>query len=448
MTEDRYISSLISPVVISLRLADGFVRNVFVLMGGTTVAMILPVLATPLLTRLYTPEDYGVFALFLSVATLLSVLVTGNYEPALMLPEKDEEAFNLLAVCLAVCLFVCALLFIGSSFLAPQAALLLGSPHISTWLQVAPVLAFIVGLQQVFSYWVNRKKQFKRLGTNRVVESIVTPAVSIIFGLCSWSVGGLVAGVLGGKIAATLMIGRSVWREKKKWKPLFKPDNMIEQAKRYFDFPMLSAPVSLLDLLALQIPVFLLTRSFGPSAVGLFALSTRVIGTPLALLGSCVGEVYYQWTAETMRRSDCLRPYVVKVAGYLGFIAVGPLAAAVLFSPSFFAVVFGEQWRAAGEYARILAFPLAARFIVSPLAVIMPASGNIKLGSAWKIIYFCSTALTLYIASLFQPKTFLYVYSAHELIFLGIQYFLILKTSDNVRLPSEIQVDNRIEAKW
>jgi O-antigen/teichoic acid export membrane protein len=431
--EDRYFFNFLSPAIRSLRLVDGFVRNVFVLMSGATIAMIVPLLATPLLTRLYTPEDYGIFALYLSIVLPLSVLITGNYELALMLPKRDEEAFNLLSVCASASLLIGAGFLLASSFLAGHTASLLGSSLISTWLPLAPVLAFIIGLQQTFSYWANRKKQFKSLGANKIVESIVTPVASTAFGFCSWGVGGLVVGLLGGKIVATWMLGRGVWRAKTKSKWQFKVKLMLLQARRYADFPLVSTPASLLDLLALQIPILLLTRSFGPSVVGLFALSNRVIGAPLALVGSCVAQVYYQWTAEARHRNDDLRSYVVKVAGYLSLIVAGPLVAAVLFSPSLFSVLFGEQWRIAGEYARILVFPLAARFIVSPLAVIMPASGNVKLGAVWKIGYFCSTAVVLYVASSFQPRTFLYIYGAHELVLWGVNFLVILRASADVR---------------
>lgn len=426
-----------APVVISLRLADGFVRNVLVLMGGTTIAMVMPLVAMPVLTRLYTPEDYGVFALYVSVVSVLSVLITGNYETALMLPRKDEEAFNLIGLCATISLFVGTISLIASYFLAQQIASLLGNPHIAGWLHLGPVLAFIMGLQQTLSYWANRKRQFKRLGENRIVESVVTPAASIALGILSRGTGGLIVALLCGKIAATWMLGQGVWHDKRKGNFFFKGRSMLEQARRYSDFPLFSAPTWLLDLLTLQIPVLFLAKSFGPSIVGFFALSTRVIGAPLALVGSCIGQVYYQWVAEARHRNEDLRLYTIKVAGYLGLIVAGPLLGAVAFSPSVFSFIFGEEWRIAGEYARIIVFPLAARFIVSPLAVIMPASGNVRLGSGWKIVCFCSTALSLYVGSHFEPKTFLCVYAANEVMLSALGLLVILRAAGDTGREQE-----------
>ena len=433
--EDQFFFSILSPAVKSLRIADGFVRNVFVLMGGTTLAMIIPTIVSPLLTRLYTPHDFGVFALYVSIVSVIAVPITGNYDPAIMLPQKDEDAFNLIGVCLTASLSVGVVLLVLSLAFGHEAGTALGNRYISPWLWLVPFTAFLMGIQQTLSYWANRKRQFKRLGANRVIESVVTPAVNLAVGLRSWGVGGLIAGLLGGKAAATWMLGRGVWQETRKERLGLSRKTMVEQGKRYSDFLFYSAPTSFLDVLALQIPVLLLTKFFSPAMVGLFALTTRVIGAPLLLVGKCIEQVYYQWISEAAHRGADLRFYVMQVAKYLLLIVSGPVIATVLFSPILFRVVFGARWEAAGEYARILVFPLAIKFIVSPLAAIMPASGNIRLGSVWKMIYFSSSAVVLFVAAHFGSKTFLCVYGGHEILLYAFYFSLILKASTGLRLP-------------
>jgi len=433
--EDHFLFNILSPAVRSLRIADGFVRNVFVLLGGTTLAMIIPTIASPVLTRLYTPHDFGVFALYVSIVSVIAVPLTGNYDSAIMLPKEDEDAFNLIGVCLAASLSIGVVLLILSLLFGREVGTLLGNRYVSPWLWLAPLTAFVMGLQQTLSYWANRKRQFKRLGTNKVIESTATPVVTLALGLRSWGVGGLIAGLLVGKAAATWMLGRGIWEEKRRERLSLRGEAMLEQGKRYSDFPVYSAPTSFLDVFALQIPVLLLTKFFSPAVVGLFALTTRVMGAPLMLVGTCVGQVYYQWISEAAHRGADLRFYVMRVAKYLVLIASGPVIAAVLFSPVLFRFVFGSRWGVAGEYARILVFPLAIKFIVAPLAAIMPASGNIRLGSVWKMIYFCSTAIVLFVAAHFPAKTFLCIYGAHEMVLYGFYFFLILKASTDLRLP-------------
>jgi O-antigen/teichoic acid export membrane protein len=443
-TNDSPFFTFLSPAIVSLRLSDGFVRNVFVLMGGSTFAMVIPVLASPVLTRLYSPNDYGIFALFVSIVTACSVLVTGGYDTAVVLPKRDRDALNVMAVCVTLSLVLGVVLLLISWLASGYADELSGS-RISVWLPWVSLSAFVIGLQQTFSFWANRKRQFRTLAANRVVESVATPGINVGLGVCSFGVGGLVMGLLAGKIIATSLLARSLWRDKNKWRPSFQRQGMLKQVIRYRDFPFFFAPTSFLDVLALQVPVLLLAKFFGPTVVGLFALSTRVIGAPLALLSSCVGQVYYQWMAEASHRKENAS-YVFRIAFYLLLIVAGPLLIIVLFSPSLFSVIFGEEWRTAGEYARILMVPLAAKFVVSPLTVIMPASGNIRLGSIWKVVYFLSTSITLYIASHFNVKTFLYVYCVHDVVLYTISFLLVLRASSHSRayqadVRSAVQAD-------
>jgi O-antigen/teichoic acid export membrane protein len=421
----------------SLRAARRFIHGVFVLLTGATLAMIAPIIAAPLLTRLYSPEDYGVFALFVSVVSLLSVSIAGNYDSAVMLPKNDRDAFNLIAVCFLICLVLSiALVMVLVPFNAPVAALL-GNPVIAKWLHLVPLMVFIMGLNQAFSYWANRKRQFGNLSVNKVVESVVTPIISVAMGFGRFGVSGLVLGLIAGKAAAASILGHRIWQDKKQGEVPIRRAIMLEQARRYQDFPLFAAPTSFLDVLAVQAPVLFLAKFFGPAVVGLFALAQRAIGAPLALVGVCVGQVYHQSIAEARHKNEDLTPYVFKVAGYLALIASAPVIAAALFSPALFSVVFGEQWRVAGEYASILVFPLAAKFVVSPLSTIMSVSGNVRLGSAWKLVYFFTTCTALYIASHFQVRTFLIIYSAHEIVLYAVHFLLIFKASRNIRMSLE-----------
>lgn len=437
--EDRSFFNILSPALQSLRLVDGFVRNVFVLMSGATVAMIVPVIAAPILTRLYSPADYGILALYVSIVTVVSAPITANYDGAVMLPEKDGDALNLVAVCLVIALFFSSVLFFASWFFNRQFTALLGNSHIAMYLTLAPIMAFMMGLHGTLMYWFNRKKQFRRLAVNKIAESVVTPLASIGLGISSWGATGLIASLMGGKAAAALTLIPGIWRDKEKSGIRLERKVMTEQAIRYSDFPLYAAPASLLDIVSLQVPVLLLTKFFGPSVVGLFALTTRVIGAPLALVSQCVAQVYYQWTTEARQRNDGAS-YVLKIAGYLALLASGPTVAIILFSPALFSFVFGKQWAIAGDYARILIFPLAVKFVVSPLTVIMPATGNIRLGSVWKATYFVSTWVVLYIASHFQVKTFLYIFSAHESVLYAYYFVLVMRASASVGAAADRSV--------
>ncbi|HHD79092.1 MAG TPA: translocase, partial [Epsilonproteobacteria bacterium] len=140
-------------------------------MTGTSIAQAIPLAISPILTRIYTPEDFGIFALYMSVASMIAVTATGRYELAIMLPKKDDDAMNIVALSIVISFFVSFItLLIVFSFNA-QITHLLGNPEISFWLYFIPITVLLTGIYQSFNYWINRKKEYGRLATNKVIQS-------------------------------------------------------------------------------------------------------------------------------------------------------------------------------------------------------------------------------------------------------------------------------------
>jgi O-antigen/teichoic acid export membrane protein len=434
VSENTPISGFLSPAVQSFRLADGFVRNVLVLLSGTTAATLIPTVIAPILSRIYTPEAYGVFALYVSIVSVIVVVINCGYDAAIVLPKKDEEGWNLVGLCFAVSVVGCLLLSGIGWFFSVSIATLLGSPGFSSYVPTVPLTGLLLGLHQTLTLWANRKKQFRKLATNRIVDSSFNPAPSIVMGFLGFGAIGLIIGFLVGKVAAVWDLAMSLRRDKRMYGLHFERSAMLRLAGKFSDFPSFYAPTSLLDVLAMQVPLLFLAKIFGPVVVGLFAMVNRVIASPLTFVGSSVSQVYYQWVAEASFGRTSLKPYVLKVAAYLSLAVLGPLLIVILFAPSLFAFVFGEQWRTSGEYARILILPIAIKFIVSPLGSVLPATGNVRMGSLWRIAYFSGTLIVLLAASSFQPKTFLYMYSLYDVVFYVCYFFLILKVSASMRI--------------
>jgi len=156
-----------------------FSRNVLTLMTGTTIAQAIPIAISPILTRIYTPEDFGVFALYMSIASIVAVVATGRYELAIMLPKKDEDALNIIALSMIIAFFVSFITFLIVFLFNAQITSLLGNPEISNWLYFIPITVLLTGIYQSFNYWSNRKKQYRRLATSRVIQSGTTATTNL-----------------------------------------------------------------------------------------------------------------------------------------------------------------------------------------------------------------------------------------------------------------------------
>jgi O-antigen/teichoic acid export membrane protein len=187
-----------------------FSRNVLTLMTGTTIAQAIPIAISPILTRIYTPEDFGVFALYIAITVIVSVIATGRYELAITLPKKDEDAVNIVALSIIITFFVSVLSFLVVFFLNAKITHLLKNQEISSWLYLVPLTVFFTGIYQSFNYWSNRKKQYKRLSISRVAQSGVTGTSNLTMGFLGFGSSGLILGGLIGQLLATTILWRLI----------------------------------------------------------------------------------------------------------------------------------------------------------------------------------------------------------------------------------------------
>ncbi|MGN7905884.1 lipopolysaccharide biosynthesis protein [Pseudomonas sp. 22373] len=392
---------------------NDFLRNVLTLMTGTTLAQAIPIAAMPLLTRLYTPEDFGVLALYMSLAGMISVIITARYEVAVMLPERDEDAASLVTLSVCIASAISLVLLVVVSLFNDDIQSLLNNKAIGPWLYLLPITVFVTGMWQALNYWNNRSKKFKRLAVSRVTQGGgMTLAQFVLTGL---STGGLVLGYLVGQVGGLMVFLTRTWREDRAVLSRVSLATMLENARRYSKFPKYSTFGALLDNAAVQMPVLMLSKFYDTHIVGVFSLTFRALNLPMSLIATSFSQVLFQRFVVLQRENPArLAPFVLKLFfGLLGLMV--PLVAFVwVVGPDLFALVFGETWRQAGEYATVLIFAVAIRFAVSPLSTVLAMDHNIKIGTLWQMIYFVTITTTLYIFRNAGMETFLLAFTLHE----------------------------------
>ncbi|MBC8485841.1 MAG: oligosaccharide flippase family protein, partial [Bacteroidetes bacterium] len=230
-------------------LQSEFLKNVITLMSGTAIAQAIPVLISPILSRLYTPEDFGVLALFMSIAAVISVIATGRYELAIMLPEKKRDAYNVLALSLLFTFIVSVFTFILVVIFKKPVAIFFEEPGIEPWLYFLPIVVLFAGMYQAFNYWSTRHKTFKRNAAGRVSQSTVMSATNLGMGVAKAGSSGLILGYILGQVVAALVLGWQTLIHLKEIRKEITRKEIIENAKKYKNFLKINTPHAFLDSL-------------------------------------------------------------------------------------------------------------------------------------------------------------------------------------------------------
>lgn len=344
---------------------DSFTSSVFTLLSGTTLALIIAYLAQPVLTRLYPPESFGLFEAFLAIVSILIPLTSLRYEDAIMLPEKDKEAFHVLGVSivliLVICMFSITLSLAGSSISSWFRA-----PGLHQWLYWVPPVLLAARMSKVFELWLTRLKRYKPISAGQATQAGIIASTRIAMGT-GGSPLGLFTGYLAGQIVTMLGFGYLAIRSKgMNLAQTFNRAGMYGALQRFRRFPLFSMPSALLSALITRLPALLLLFFFNEATVGYFGRAYALFATPLSLLGAAISQVFFVEGVEAYRNSG-LPSFVRKVHRQLILIGLFPTLAIMITGPQVFGFILGAEWSVSGQYLQWIAPWLFLASIASPL---------------------------------------------------------------------------------
>lgn len=378
-----------------------FASDVLTLVGGTTFAQIVTILASPVLTRLYTPEEFGTWALLISITTIIGIIACMRYEFSIMLPESDSEAVNLLGLSLSIVLIITAISTLPIYFFKDAIVLMLNAPQLEDYVWLIPVFIFVNGIFQALNYWNSRTRHFKRLSFAQVSRSLSTTGIQIASGLVKYPLsGGLIIGSLIGYVVSTMTLGGQIWRDDHKFiRSNLHPRKFVQGLKRYKKFPLIDTWSALLNSISWQLPTFLLAFYFSPMVVGFYSIGFRILQMPMSFIGTSLGQVFFQ-RASVANSEGGLETLVETVFKLLVIIGLFPILTLTFVGSDVFAVIFGNSWAEAGVYAQILSIWAFIWFISNPLSSIYVVMEKQQFGLQFNIFNFSTRLLSLVIGGL------------------------------------------------
>jgi O-antigen/teichoic acid export membrane protein len=393
---------------------SSYARNVITLMTGTGLAQAIPVAISPILTRIYSPEDFGTFALYMAIVSIASVLVTGRYELAILLPIKDRDALHIVALSVGLsCVISALLLLVVVLFNHPITQLLGGGPDLAGWLYWCPASTLLMGVYTSLNYWSNRKGHYQRLAISRLVQTSGSSATQLGAGLLHSGPAGFVVGQLAGQILSTSLFAHLNYREDHTKLKTLRWSRLLALARKYRKFPKYSIVAHGFNTASGQVPMILLSTLFNTATAGYYTLIQRVIGAPMGLIADALGTVFQQEASKAYTHTGNCRAIYVSTFKRLLALAV-PLFTAFFFAaPALFGWVFGEPWRVAGEYAQILAPMFFLNFVISPLSATYMIAEKQRIDLAWQICLLLLVLTAFGIGIFFSSvQIFLFFFSA------------------------------------
>jgi O-antigen/teichoic acid export membrane protein len=342
-------------------------RKVSILLSGSVAAQALPLLAAPLLARLYAPDSFGEFGLYVAVTSILAAFANLKYDHAVLLAKNAVAAFHVFVICVMSTATIAVLMSL-LILLAPDAWF--GSRWFSVnrthavWLPVSFILA---SLTQALISILFRGEQFGTVAKVRVSQAVMTTGLTLSLGFWMPTGTALIASSIAGQgfgVAMLLLLRDSS-------QPFFTSlrwSLLARCSTRYRRFPVFTAPSDLLNALGTNLPLLFIGSIYGVATAGAYAMAQRALGMPLMLIGAAFSDAYRQSAAKSFAEEGSYWRITVRTFRTLGLIAIVPAVVCAMSAPWLFAIVFGDQWALTGEIVQMLTPVYLFRFVVSPLS--------------------------------------------------------------------------------
>jgi len=417
-------------IVSRIKTRSEFSRNVLTLMTGTAVAQAIPIAISPILTRIYSPEDFGLFALFFAILSILSVIANGRYEVAVMLPKKDEDALYLFALGTIINIFISIILLILITIFNSSITKALGNDEISLWLYFIPISLFFTGLFNILTTMNNRQKNYKDIASATVTKSLVMSLVQLVIGLLKSGVLGLILGQILAQFFANVKLFKNIIKDKREISSIQRL-KIIALAIRYKKFPIFSLPSAIANVLSGQLSNILISSFYSVSTLGFYSLIQRILAIPSVLIGNSIGQVYYQeGTKERQIRGVATNTFntTLKKLIIIGF----PFFSILFFViEDLFSFVFGEEWRVAGHYAQIAMPMFFMRFVVTSLSSTYDIFQALKIELIWQVVLLIGSIVIVIVFHLidFEFEKLLMAMSIYVSIMQFISLYIMKKIS-------------------
>lgn len=364
----RYANKALFYFKNKLAVREGFIKNVLIIAGGTTIGQVITILFSPLLAKLYSPEDFGLLAVYISVIGFFSVISTLRYHLAIPLPKGDGSAANLLSLSLLIACFLTILLGFGVYLWGGSLASALGVSALSHYLWAFPLSFLGIGFYQALNGWAIRDQDYKAITKTKLHQSLGQLIVQVGAGFMGLGRAGLLLGDVVGRVGGSGLFLTLIWRKNKEALRSISWKEMRKTAYEYRSFPLISSGSAMLNSLGLQITPILIAMNYGAVIAGLWALSERVIGAPMALIGRAISQVYFGEGAMLAREEpEKLRKMFFQTGFNLLKYGSIPIIVLMITGPWLFDLVFGSAWHKSGEYLRIVGPMYLIQFIAVPL---------------------------------------------------------------------------------
>ncbi|QMT16757.1 oligosaccharide flippase family protein [Planococcus maritimus] len=369
-------------------------NNILKLLTGTMISQIINIAASPILSRLFSPAEFGISTMFQSITSIMLIVCTLKLDSAVMIPKSEILAKRLLKSSL----FYTSIFSLGTiltlSVLSILNISILGFENTLFIVLLLSLMVLFTGTNSSYTNWANRQRDYKIMMWVPIVNTGTATLINVLLGYLDFKTYGLIIGIVSGQfITASILLF------------LYKiPDvdtKLKYTTKKYSQFPLYQMPSLLLNTISVQVAIFAFYFFYNDTITGWYSMAQRILLMPLTILGSAIAQIYYKEAVALFHHDKSLKKLTERIVYSSYLVIFLPMYIIMCFGESLFSSFFGEDWGEAGEISAYLAPWFLMVFVGSPLSILFMVLGKQKINFLFNTIMLVSRLTVIWLGSLF-----------------------------------------------
>lgn len=361
-------------------------KNSAQLLSANVVAQAIGLAVYPILTRLYSPADFGVLNLFLSIGGILTMVAVAEYYYAIVLPKDDTSANAVVQTCLLLLGAMVLVLALTIPFSKPIADLF-NTPTLADYWWLMPIFVGLTGLWNVLNYWYIRCEAFRRVSGYQVSQSVLSAGCKTGFGYAGFLQGGLLVSVVIAPLVSTALSIGLAWKKCLNRLHILPWSTCRQVAHEYRNFPLFTLPRGVVNILGAQLPVLLLTPFFGSYEVGLWGMALLLGFTPISMITRALYQSFYQHINTEVQQRHAICAFFRKFTIGMSCVFL-PFAVGLFFIlPSLTGWLLGAEWEQSGHYIRWMLPWVYCSLLTASTCFLADVFAKQKVGLYFEILF-------------------------------------------------------------
>jgi len=416
-----------------------FLRNVIKVASGTAGAQLVTLVFIPVITRLFSPEDYGLLGTFTALLTIVLPVAALTYPIAIVLPKENRQVVDIASLSFAIALVIFVILTSVLALFKDPLLIMLGVNSLGGLVFLIPAAMLFSAFHQTNQQWLIRNSRYGFIGKASIIQALIVNITKTLAGLVMPTGGSLIIITAVGHLIHGLIFVKGLSGElAAAFKQMINPSaylDILRVAKKYADFPKFRAPQTMIHALSQGVPILMLGTYFGVSSVGFYAMSMSVISAPVGVIGKSINDVFYPKATRLFNEGKPIDVLLIKSSLMLLVLGLPPLALLFFWGEALFGWLFGIEWRTAGAYAAWMSLWMLCFLVTRPVISTIPVLGIQKWFLKNEILNLVLRVAIFYLActTLSNPLDVVAAFSILNMLIYGYIYFFVYRACGRVK---------------